>query len=153
MDADCLIKLTKAQLKEGICAAFEVSIPSRVRAEVMVNAASHPECAIVRRNLEAGVLAEIKGCPGRVKGEDALLAAFEGGDYAAIASDDKRFVKKLRLLGIPYITPAVLLLAMVKGKRLTVEEGFSALDRLSHMVSDDEVAVVKLKLGSLRDGR
>ena len=33
MDADCLIKLTKAQVKESVCSTFCIAIPSEVRRE------------------------------------------------------------------------------------------------------------------------
>jgi rRNA-processing protein FCF1 len=151
MDADCLIKLTKAQLKESVCAAFTVSLPTAVMGEIMANAAAHPECVMIQRNLDAGLLAEIKDSRSHAKGDDALLEAYGRGPYAAIASDDKRLARKMRLLGLPYITPAVMLLVMVNRKRLSVEEGLSALQRLAPMVSDAEVAIVKLKLESMRN--
>ncbi len=152
MDADCLIKLTKAQIKEDACAAFEVAIPAKVRKEVMMNASSHPECSVVQRNLDSGALQEVAKLRRPAKGEDAVLAVYQGGGYAAVASDDKRFIRKLKVLGVPFITPAVLVLLMVKQQHIGIDEGFATLDRLSCMVSDDETAVVKLKLETLREG-
>ena len=149
MDADCLIKLTKAQLKETVCAVFDVSIPSVVRREVMRNAAAHPECLVIRGNLESGSLSEVPVPGTGVKGEDAALAAYNAGGYAGIASDDKRFTKKLQLLGIPYISAAVFVLLLVKRGRFGADEAAQALGRLAPMVSDDEIAVVRLKLESL----
>jgi len=152
MDADCLIKLTKAQLKETVCAAFEVVVPSRVRQEVMLNASEHPECSVVEKNLRSGGLAEVPGdCPD-AKGEDAVLAVYQSGSYAGVASDDKRFVRKLQLLGVPYITPAVFVFLLVRQEQLGLDNGFAKLEQLSPMVSDQEIAVVKLKLASLRSG-
>lgn len=153
MDADCLIKLTKAQLKESICAAFDVAVPTKVRSEVLVNADAHPECTVVQRNLDSGAIAEVPDSKVHAKGEDALLAAYASGEYEAIASDDTRFVKRLRVLGTPYMTPAVLLLAMVKQSRLTVDDAEDALVKLSPMISDAEIAVVRLKLESRRNAR
>lgn len=153
MDADCLIKLTKAQLKERVCAAFDVVLPTKVCREVMVNADSHPECTVVQRNLDSGALVEVPDAREHAKGEEALLAAYASGEYAAIASDDRRFVRRLRVLGNPYITPAVLLLVMVKQSRLTVEEAERALVELAPMISDAETAIVKLKLEARRNAR
>ena len=150
MDTDCLIKLAKAHLKESVCAAFEVVIPSRVRQEVMSNAAEHPECSVVKANLDRGVLSEVPEDKRGVKGEDAALAVYRSGAYAGIASDDKRFIKRLQLLGVPYITPAVFILLLVMQARLGVEEGLARLGQLSPMISDDELAIVKLKLENMR---
>ena len=105
------------------------------------------------RNLDSGAIAEVPDSKVHAKGEDALLAAYASGEYEAIASDDRRFVKRLRVLGTPYMTPAVLLLAMVKQSRLTVDDAEDALVKLSPMISDAEIAVVRLKLESRRNAR
>jgi rRNA-processing protein FCF1 len=151
MDADCLIKLAKAQMKEAVCDAFEVAVPSRVRREVMSNAARHPECSVIGENLRNGALQEVDGGKRGGKGEDAVLAAFEAGSYDGIASDDKRFIRRLRLLGVPHIPPAVFVLLLVKQGRLDMTEGLARLDRLAPMISNEEVAVVKLQLAGLRE--
>jgi len=150
MDADSLIKLTKAHLKEPVCKVFDIVLPAKVRREVMIHASVHPECRIVQANLDSGAIAEVRGPRRSTRGDDALLAEFGNGRYDAIATDDKRFIRKLRVLETPYITPAVMLLAMARNQRLTVGEAFAALNRLTPMVSDAEVAIVKLKLESLR---
>lgn len=150
MDADSLIKLTKAHLKERVCTAFDVVIPAKVRKEIMVNSTAHPECQIVKANLDSGAIAVVMGPRRSTKGDDALLAEFASGGYEAIATDDKRFIRKLRTLQTPYITPAVMLLVMAKNQKLTVAEAFSALGQLAAMISYEEVAIVKLKLESLQ---
>lgn len=146
MDADCLIKLTKARLKEAVCAAFEVVIPGRVREEVMVNAAAHPECAVIEGNLRSGALCVVAGAGPAARGEEAALALYQAGPCAGIATDDKRFVRRLQSLDVPHITPGVLVWLLVQRGRLTRDEGLSKLERLAPMVSDDEIAVVRLKL-------
>jgi len=47
-------------------------------------------------------------------GEKEAVALFQNGGYDAIGSDDKRFVKRLRLFNIPYVTPAVFIAIMLK---------------------------------------
>lgn len=152
MDADCLIKLTKAHLKEEVCAATEIVVPLKVREEVMTNASEHAECSVVQRNLDRGLLREVADPQPPVRGEDAALAVYQAGGYAGIASDDKRFIRRLQLLGVPYITPAVFILLLVRQRCLDVEEGLDRLSRIAHMVSDDETAVVRLKLEAYRAG-
>ena len=150
IDADCLIKLAKAQFKEPVCAAFEIALPADVRREVMRNAAAHPECQLIAANLGSRSLHEVASRERGVKGEEATLAVYRQGGCDGIASDDKRFIRKLRALGVPYVTAAVFILLLVRHGHLTVAEGQEALNRLAPMVSDDEVAVVRLKLQSLR---
>ena len=151
MDADCLIKLTKAQVKESVCSTFCIAIPSEVRREVMANAAEHPECAVVQANLKCGALAEVAEPKRRMQGEESVLAAYRSGAYACVASDDKRFIKKLRIMGVPYITPAVFVLLLVTKSHLSVAEGLAKLEQLAPMISDDEVAIVRLKFENLRE--
>jgi hypothetical protein len=52
MDADCLIKLTKSNLKEVICYNFSVIIPKLVKEEIVDNAKGHPDAAVIQKNLE-----------------------------------------------------------------------------------------------------
>ena len=151
MDADCLIKLTKAQLKEPVCAAFRIAIPFEVRREVMANAASHPECDVVQANLKRGALTEVPKHRRSMKGEEAVLVVYRTGAYAGVASDDKRFIRKLRILGVPYITPAVFILLLATKAHVSVAEALEKLEQLGPMISNDELAVVRLKLESLRE--
>ena len=48
-------KGVSARLTEGVCQAFDVALPAKVRREVMVNAAKHPECARIQQNLNDGL--------------------------------------------------------------------------------------------------
>ena len=96
------------------------------------------------------LLTPLKRNGGYSKGEDAAVAAYVEGQHAGIASDDKRFTKKLRLLGIPYLTPAVLVLLLVRRGHLSVDEGANKLDALSPMVSDAETAIAKTKLDAMK---
>jgi rRNA-processing protein FCF1 len=150
MDADCLIKLTKAQIKEDVCNAFEVIVPSKVHLEIMVNASMHPECLVIQKNMENGKLNEVAEYQRAEKGEGAVLSLYQGGGYAGVASDDKRFINRLKVLGVPYITPAVFIVLLAKQKHIMIDEAFAKLENLSHLVSDDEVSIVKLKLETLK---
>lgn len=149
MDSDCLIKLAKAQLKEPVCRTHTVVIPAAVRREVVDQAAGHPESVVVKRNLASGALSETGGSREDVKGEDAALDIFQQGGFDAVASDDRRFVGRLRILDVPYLTPGALLFLLAKNGQLTMREALERLDKLSPVISDDEVTVVRLKLGTL----
>lgn len=53
MDADCLIKLTKAGLKEPVCTAWRVCIPPTVRRETILAAPGRPDAVRIRANIAA----------------------------------------------------------------------------------------------------
>ena len=149
MDADCLIKLTKAQLKELACHSFDIVIPALVKREVVDAGSSHPDAALVGRNINEGLLGVIATGAETSKGEEAALALFRTGNYDGICSDDKRFIARLRAMGIPYITAAVFVLLLLKKGCVQREEAFDHLEALAPFVSDAEYAVVKLKLEAM----
>jgi rRNA-processing protein FCF1 len=150
MDTDCLIKLTKSMLKELVCGNFSVIIPQIVKEEVVDNAKEHPDAAIIKRNIETGLLTINKMRSSAQKGEDAVFAIFHHGKFDAVCSDDKSFIKRLRLFDIPYITPSVFIAILLKKGKLTIKEANKKLDSLSPFVSEDEYNAVKLVLENWR---
>lgn len=150
MDADCLIKLTKSKLKEMVCKHFSVVIPFLVKNEVLDNAGDLPDAVIIRENIDKKLLVVSKKSISGVKGEDAALSLYRQGKFDAVCSDDKKFIKKLRLLDIPYITPSVFIVILLKEGILTVNAATERLDDLSPFVSDDEYHTVKLVLENWR---
>jgi rRNA-processing protein FCF1 len=102
MDSDCLIKLTKAGLKERICASWQIAIPELVRHETVELAPQLPDAQRIAENIASGSLNVIADRAKHEKGEDAVLLMYQGGGFDAIATDDARFVRRLRGLGLPY---------------------------------------------------
>lgn len=150
MDTDCLIKLTKSKLKELVCRNFSVVIPQVVKEEVVDNAREYPDSMIIKENIEKSLLTINKMQSSAQKGEDAVFAIFQQGKFDAVCSDDKRFIKRLRLFDIPYITPSVFIAILLKKGKLTIKEAHKKLDSLSPFVSEDEYNVVKLVLENWR---
>lgn len=150
MDADCLIKLTKSTLKELVCSNFSVIIPQVVKEEVIDNARKHPDSVIIKKNLENKLLRTSKLPSSSQKGEEAILTIFQQGKFDAVCTDDKRFIKRLRLFEIPYITPAVFITLLLINKKLSIQDAFEKLDLLSPFVSDDEYNAVKIVLENRR---
>lgn len=146
MDADCLIKLTKAGLKEEVCNVFDVVIPHLVKEEVVDRGKTKglPDAFVVERNI-SGKLIKVKGeKSGKTNtGEKEAMALFQNGGFDAIGSDDRRFIKQLRLFSIPYITPAVFIAIMLKGGKLTLLDAEKKLDALSEYISENEYYAVK----------
>lgn len=143
MDADCLIKLTKSKLKEVVCKNFSVVIPETVKEEVIDHAQGHPDVQVLRRNLERRLLTLHKRSSSYKKGEDAVYTLFREGGYDAVCSDDKKFIKRLRLFDIPYVTPAVFVAILLKDGKLTFDEALVKLESLSPFISDDEYQTIR----------
>lgn len=151
MDSDCLIKLVKSSLKELVCAGYSVEIPSLVRKEVVEDSEGQADATVVRENLKKKLLTEVKSELHSAKGEDAVFSVFQAGKYDAICSDDKRFIKRLRIFQVPYLTPAVLIVLLLKDQKMTARQAFQKLESLSPMISDDEYRTVKEFLHNWRE--
>lgn len=150
IDTDCLIKLTKSGLKELVCGNFSVFIPQIVKKELIDNASEHPDSMIIKENIEKGLLTVIEIQSSSKKGEDAVFATFKQAKFDAICSDDKRFIKRLQLFEIPYITPSVFIAILLKSGNLTIDEAGGKLDLLSSFISDDEYSAINLVLDNWR---
>jgi hypothetical protein len=153
MDADCLIKLTKAGLKEDICHTFTIVIPHLVKEEVVDRGIKKdlPDARVIDNNVRNGLI-KVKADKTikTAAGEKEALALFQKGNFDAIGSDDKRFIRQLRVFNIPYLTPAVFIALMVKQGNMKMPEALRKLESLSVHISDDEYATVKLLLESRR---
>lgn len=152
MDSDCLIKLVKSLLKEVVCRSFTVVIPPLVRQEVVDDGSGRPDAEIVRQNLEAKLLSLSARSRAVSRGEEAVFTVFQSGSYDAICSDDRKFIKRLRLFHVPYLTPAVLIAVLVKNGKLTLKEALDKLEALAPMVSEEEYGTVRLFLAGWRTG-
>jgi rRNA-processing protein FCF1 len=150
MDADCLIKLTKAGLKEIVCTHLSVVIPRVVKHEVVDLGNKHPDSLVIKDNLHKGLLALSTIEAPEEKGEEAALVIFQGGGFEAILSDDKRFIRRLRALDIPYMTPAVCLVVLQKQGKIDWQGALEKLELLSPFISGDEYNTVKWALESRR---
>jgi rRNA-processing protein FCF1 len=146
MDADCLIKLTKAGLKEQVCAAWSVSIPALVRRETVERTPNRPDAVRIGENITAGRLAVRAVGEDLEKGEDAVLDLYKSGGFDAVATDDARFVRRLRGLGIPYALPAVIVVRLRLDGMLNADQAQQALAALRQHVSADQHAAALLML-------
>lgn len=146
MDADCLIKLTKAGLKERVCTTFTVVIPGMVQRETVDRASRLPDAERIRENIKEG-LVTVRGeaAQGR-KGEEAVLELFRSGGFEAIATDDHRFLRHLMILGVPFAVPAVLIIALYRQGALDMAEATGALDSLRPHISEEQYCVALLGL-------
>ena len=115
MDADCLIKLTKAGLKEGICGQFKIVIPITVRNEVVEAGKNKgfPDADLVEKNIKNHII-RVTGKVSSVhlKGDQVLIETFKGEQYDLIATDDAKLTRLLKSMVIPYILPGLLICSL-----------------------------------------
>ena len=146
MDADCLIKLTKAGLKELVTTRDNISIPEQVKREV-VDAGKKKQCVdafAVGKNIESKIISVID-VPMRVeKGDQALIAIYRKEDYDAIATDDTKLTRRLKALNIPFILPALVLYRLFKESKIDYKMALWALQQLSEFISEDEFSTARL---------
>ena len=150
MDADCLIKLTKAGLKEVVCKNFSVVVPLVVKQEVVDLEKIHPDSIIIKENLDKGLLSLSDIKTPKIKGEEEALTIFQKGGFDAILSDDKRFIRRLRALDVPYVTPAVCIVILLTQGKINLQDAFEKLELLSRFISSDEYNTVKWALDTWR---
>lgn len=151
MDSDVLIKITKASIKDLIVSAFEVVVPFEVKNETVEQgkAGGYPDALTIEENVMKGKL-KVGGGGGAITtekliaslnllgGEAGSLRLFKRGGYRAIASDDSRFVDLLESLGIAYLTPAALLISLLRQKQISTNETRQYLEKLKPFISSDE---------------
>lgn len=150
MDADCLIKITKAGLKEFIADHYDIIIPSIVEFEV-VNAGlvkGHSDAGIVRENIIQGLI-KIHRTPTSPNGDDALVNSFASSKCQAVATDDRKLARTLKSNNIPYMLPALLIYQLCKNKKMNATEAKKKLNKLKPYISLDELNAVKILLEAL----
>ncbi len=148
MDADCLIKLTKAGLKELIAENADISIPETVKREV-VDAGKTKGCAdafAVEQNIEFGIIDVIESPLDYTKGDHALVAFFKNEKYDAVATDDAKLTRNLKAHGIRFILPGLIVYQLRKEGRVNSITTLWALDQLAEFISEDEFSMTRLLL-------
>ena len=149
MDSDCLIKLTKAGLKEYICQQYEVTIPAIVKKEVVDAGKSKgfPDAELVEKNIQKNILqvAGKESLP-HIKGDQALIEVFKRGRYEAIATDDAKLIRFLRSTGLRFILPGLLIYSLYQRNSIDRLTALNWLEKLSPSISEDEYSMVKFIL-------
>jgi rRNA-processing protein FCF1 len=149
MDADCLIKLIKAGLKESICRQYEIFIPFIIKKEV-VDAGKKkglPDAELAEKNIQKGIIRLVGKEPsGHIRGDRALVDNFKRGSYNAIATDDAKLTRLLRATGIPYILPGLFIYSLHQRNIIDRKAALKWLEDLSNFISEDEYSMIKFLL-------
>lgn len=149
MDADCLIKLTRAGLKEPVCLQYEIIIPKVVKKEVVDagKAKGVTDAELVEKNIQKGII-KVTGreTSPHIKGDQALVESFQRGRYDALATDDTKLIRLLRSIGIPYILPGLFIYSLYEKNVIDQKTALNCLEVLSPLISEDEYSVIKFLL-------
>jgi rRNA maturation endonuclease Nob1 len=143
IDSDALIKLTKAGAKEVVLNNIKAYIPPSVMNETTGEKEKFPDALKIYENINKGLLKVKK--PDRssfvkslgIKGGEAEVLMLHDS-LSAISSDDGKFLNLLENLNIPYLTPASIIIYLLKKKVIKEEEAKKYLMNLKEMVSDEE---------------
>ena len=153
LDADGAIKLAKAGVLEVLAEHSKCLMPQQVYNEVMKGKEKKREDAfavevlVLNKRLKVVEVNtdEIQESLGT--GEKAALAAFGRYKAEAIVSDDRKFLAKLEGRGLPFTTPANIIVMLTASKKLTKEEGLHALNKIKNSIREDVYTKAKEALG------
>jgi hypothetical protein len=159
LDTDALLKLVRAGAKEAMASAFDVALPPAVYREAVDQGAGHADAELVAADVRSGRMS-VRAEPGDAM-EDALLP--DGGERevlrlylslrtaepGALASDDERFLRRLRSLGVTALTPGTVLVLMVRRGAMARDEALACLDRLRSSIGTAQYEMCR---GALESG-
>lgn len=149
MDSDCLIKIAKSSIKEIIVKRLRLYITPLVAKETVENVRgrNYPDASLIAGNIDNKKLKVSKKYGKKAqKGEYEILTEFKNGKYDAIASDDTRFLKILKSLSIPYLTPAAIIVLLKERKFITSGESVKMLDKLSPYINREQYLAARMLL-------
>jgi len=148
MDSDCLIKITKAGLKECMVQHFHITLPKIVEVEVVDSGMvkNLPDAIIVRENIKQKKLHVDLAKKYFKNGDEAVCELYDHNKFKAVATDDAKLIKFLHSLNIPYIVPAALLYSLFKHKKITKQKCLEFLNKLKPFINIDEYSSVRILL-------
>jgi rRNA-processing protein FCF1 len=161
LDADGLIKLYRAGVLAIVSETYRCVIPQAVHDEAVTQgeARFHPDAEAIERIVLAPV--EILDTPLRTeivledaevrlgRRERALLSLFSKQHEDVIVSDDRYFLSLLTRHGIPFVTPATLIVLLVRPGVLQRERALRALARIRPLIRE---AVYEQATRNLEEG-
>jgi len=155
LDADALLKLTRAGAKELVVSAFSVVVPMEVIVEAVEEGkrAGHSDALVVEENVRRGRIAVASDLDAsstasvlRSPGDRSILEHSLHGGFAAVVTDDGALLRHLKALGVSATVPAGLLLAAGRRKRRPASELRELLEALRPHISSEEYVTYLLTL-------
>lgn len=151
MDSDCLVKLTKAGAKEAVALAMEIHIPPLVKKEIVDEGRElgYQDAFTIEENIGKKAVHVVKllrkqhTARPAAKGEMEAITLYLEGGYDAIASDDRRFLKKLETANIPYLTPSACVIFLYKNGAVVKSEALNMIEELRLLISREEYMIAR----------
>ena len=137
MDADCLIKLTKAGLKELVGTHDVIIIPEAVRKEVVEAGKDKglADAALVEKNIQVKRVHIAKGSHSHGTGDEALIEAFGAGGYDTVATDDRKLIRILKAADVAFVVPGIILYSLKERGLIRREMALRGLDQLADFIT------------------
>lgn len=159
MDSDCLIKLTKGGAKGDVTMCVDVTIPETVKTETVDEGKAHgyPDPLEIEKNIKKGRIkvkptrttSEIRHAAETLRlrgGEVDVYSLFQKGNFAVIASDDQKFMRKMEEMGISCMTPTALIIYTWRKGTINRKRALELLENVKPIVSDEEYILSKLEI-------
>ncbi|HEY9595494.1 MAG TPA: hypothetical protein VHE79_13530 [Spirochaetia bacterium] len=144
IDADCLIKITRAGFKEQVTQSFTVTAPKPVVAEVLDQGGDRPDARAIRADVERGAIKVEEDRS--VGGDNAIVHVFNTGAFDLVGTDDRRLIRRLTALGIPCVMPAVMIYHLVRTGVIERSNAQEMLACLAPLVSGEELQMARFLL-------
>lgn len=152
MDSDCLVKLTKGGAKEVVVRAMEVHIPEVVKKETVDEGKErgYQDSLVIEENINNKGLRVVKHREKgtmtfpAVKGEAEVLSLYLNGGYDAVASDDRRFLKRLEAGNIPFLTPTACVIYLYRIGNIEKSDFVKMLEKMRPFISSEEYMMSKI---------
>ena len=104
----------------------------------------HADAFLIEENIVSGKIEIVESSQEYSKGNQALIDVFDSDTYSAVATDDAKLVRLLRIRGIPFILPALLIHRLWKRGKIRRRTATDALEKLRAFISEDEYSTVKI---------
>lgn len=166
-DADGLIKMAKAGILEAFARQVELLVGPQIYYEAVEEgkARGYPDALEIERILKdhAQVLRPTRRKQKRSPadraidalplgaGEKETLKVYSRQRADAVLSDDRGFLNTLEAQGIPYLTPAVALVAMTQQAAISLQEAQQALERLRPLIREEQYEAARRDLETLHE--
>ena len=139
VDSDALIKITKAGLKELVVSNLEIFIPKKVYEETVEvpKEKGFSDALEIDKNVNSGKI-QIKESPRREEGELEVLSLYRTGEFRAVVSDDRKFLRWLDRVEIPYLTPSSLIVHLFYKGALSRDDALAHIEKLRKYISEEE---------------
>lgn len=162
-DADGLIKMAKAGILEVFAQYAKLLIGPQVYREAVEEgkARGYPDALDLERILK--VHAQVPRTLRRTRttqllagvslgaGEREALQIYFTEQADAVLSDDRAFLSALEAQGIPFLTPAAIVVFLAERKLITLTEAHEALERLRPLIRSDQYELARQDLNSLTE--